>query len=134
MSNPNSQEGKGGGSQDEKPIFAKYGKKHLVKCLVGTNNCFGCGKSDHMVRSGPIHKTQVREGNQAQASCFNSDSPKKNHFYALYCTGDQEDSPDVVTGMLQVFSVNVYALIHPSATFCFVNPLVSMEFEVLPVS
>ena len=38
--------------------------------------------------------------NQAQSSRFNSDSLKKKHFYALKTRGDQEDSLDVVTGML----------------------------------
>ncbi|XP_049360185.1 uncharacterized protein LOC125824884, partial [Solanum verrucosum] len=40
-----------------------------------------------------------RKGNvQAQASGPNPDAPKKNRFYALQSRGDQESSPDVVTG------------------------------------
>ena len=42
------------------------------------------------------------------------------------------DSPDVVTGMLQVFSIIVYALLDVDATLSFVTPLVAMKFDVLP--
>ena len=34
--------------------------------------------------------------------------------------------------MLQVFSVNVYAFLDPSATLYFVTPLVARKFDVLP--
>ena len=65
-----------------------------------------------------------REGTQAPTNTPNPD--------ALRSRGDQEDSPDVVTDMLQMFSINVYALLDPDATLSFVTPLVSMNFDVLP--
>ena len=34
--------------------------------------------------------------------------------------------------MLQVFSINVYALLDPGATFYFVNPFLAMIFYILP--
>lgn len=37
---------------------------------------------------------------------------------------EQEESPDIVTGMLQVFYINVYALLDRGATLSFVTPLV----------
>ena len=37
-----------------------------------------------------------------------------------------------MTGMLQVFSVNVYDLLDPGATLFFVTPLVARKFDVLP--
>ena len=49
-------------------------------------------------------------------------APKMNHFYALKVKCEQENSFDVVMVMLQVFSINVYALIDPSATLSFVTP------------
>ena len=36
-----------------------------------------------------------------------------------------------MTGMLQVFSVNVYALLDLGATLSFVTPLVTRKFDVL---
>lgn len=65
VSNPKPQWGKGGGSQSEKPNCAKCGKRHMNKCLVGTNSFFGCGKSGHMVKNCRVYKTQVRESNHA---------------------------------------------------------------------
>ena len=69
---------------------------------------------------------------QEQASSTKPDILKRNQFYALHSRGDQEISPNDVTGMLQVFSINVYALLSPSATLCFVTPLVSMKLYILP--
>ena len=46
--------------------------------------------------------------------------------------GEQEISPDVVTCMLQLFSVNVYVLLDPGDTFSFVTPLVARKCDVLP--
>ena len=57
---------------------------------------------------------------------------KRNRFYELKARGEQESSPDVVTGMLQVFSVNVYEFPYPGAIFYFVTPLVDRKFDVLP--
>ena len=38
----------------------------------------------------------------------------------------------MVTGMLQVLSIDFYALLDPDATLSFVTPLVSRKFDVLP--
>ena len=46
--------------------------------------------------------------------------------------GVQEGSPDVVTGMLQIFSIYVYALLDPGATLYFINTFVDRKFEILP--
>ncbi|KAH0773630.1 hypothetical protein KY290_010767 [Solanum tuberosum] len=80
----------------------------------------------------PMLKVQGREGKQVPPSGSNSDVPKKNRFYALQSRGDQESSPNVVIGILQVFSIDVYALLDPGATLSFVTPLVAMKFEILP--
>uniref|UniRef100_M1BQ68 Gag-pol polyprotein n=1 Tax=Solanum tuberosum TaxID=4113 RepID=M1BQ68_SOLTU len=116
----------------ERPTCAKCGKKHEGKCLAGMGVCYGCGKSGHQLKDCPTHTAKGREGNQTPPSDSNSDAPKKNHFYALQSRGDQESSPNVVTGMLQVFSIDVYALLDPSATLSFVTPFVAMKFDVLP--
>ena len=47
VSNPKFKREKGTGSPIEKPTCAKCGKGHLGECLVGTGNCFSCGKSSH---------------------------------------------------------------------------------------
>ena len=57
---------------------------------------------------------------------------KRNRFYELKARGEQESIPDIVTSMLQVFSVNVYAFLDPGATFPFVTTLVAWKFDLLP--
>ena len=45
--------------------------------------------------------------------------------------GEQEISPNVVTGMLRVFTINVYAKLDSGATLSFFTPLVSKKFDIL---
>lgn len=56
-------------------------------------------------------KLKGRKDNQTPQSGSNSNAPKQNHFYALQSRGDQDRFSDVVTGMLKVFHINVYALL-----------------------
>ena len=95
------------------------------------DNFFGCGKSGHKIKDCPNVKGQVKS-TQAQEIGSNVDSPRKNCFYALRSRGEQESSPNVVTGMIQVFSVDVYALLDPSAILYFVTPLIPKKFDILP--
>ena len=37
-----------------------------------------------------------------------------------------------MTGMLKVFSIDVYVLLDPRATLSFVTPLVAKNFDILP--
>ena len=131
MSNPKFNKGKGTNSPNGKPTCRKYGKKHYGDFLKGMNNCFSCGRSGHKMRDCPNLKSQDKGSGQAQASCF-SDVPKKNRFYALGSRGEQETFPNVVTGMLKVFSLTVYALLDPVSTLSFVTPLVDKNIDILP--
>lgn len=72
-----------------------------------------------------------KEWTQTPTNIPNPNVPKKNHFYAFRFRGDQEKSLDVFNDMLQVFSVNVYALLDLVYTLSFVTLLVAMNFEVL---
>ena len=47
-----------------------------------------------------------KESTQDPTNTPSPNAPKKNRFYALHSRCDQEESPDTVTGMLQVFSIN----------------------------
>ncbi|KAH0721575.1 hypothetical protein KY285_005148 [Solanum tuberosum] len=44
----------------------------------------------------------------------------------------REVSPDVVTGLLRVFDLDVYALLDPGATLSFVTPYIAVKFDVSP--
>uniref|UniRef100_M0ZKD2 Gag-pol polyprotein n=1 Tax=Solanum tuberosum TaxID=4113 RepID=M0ZKD2_SOLTU len=73
-----------------------------------------------------------REGKQVTTSGAGSNTPKQNRFYTLQTRGEQEGFPDVVTGMLKVFQLDVYALLDPGDTLSLVTPYVAMRFYVLP--
>ena len=111
------------------------------------DKCFSCGKTGHKVIYFPNVKSQDKGCGQAQKS-GSSDALKKNRFYALCSRGEQETSPDMVTNMLKVFSIDVntlldpdaallfvttrdvYALLNPGATLSFVTPLVAKRFDI----
>ncbi|XP_049378039.1 uncharacterized protein LOC125842766 [Solanum stenotomum] len=115
--------------EDEK-LKEKSREKYDGKCLAGTDGCFSYGKSGHKMRDCPTISVKEREGKQAPLSGSNSNAPKKNRFYVLQTRGVQESSLDVVTGMLEVFLLDVYALLDPGATLSFVSPYVSKRFDV----
>ena len=147
VANPKPNKGKGTSSPTKKPTCGNCGKKHYGDCLTGTYNCFGCGKSWHKFRDFPNVRGQDKGSCQHQASGTN-ESPKKSLFYALCSRGEQETSPDMVTNMLKVFSIDVntlldpdaallfvttrdvYALLNPGATLSFVTPLVAKRFDI----
>ena len=121
VSNPKSQGGIGANLPSEKPICTKCSNKQMGECLLEMDNCFGFGKSGHEVRYCPMIKAIGKKSNQSQERGPSSDAPKKNLFYALCSRGEKKDSPDVVTGMLQVFSIDVYDLLDPCYTLSLVT-------------
>ena len=131
MSNPKFKKVKVTNSLSEKPTCGKCGKKHYGDCLKGTYNCFGYGKSGHKVRDWYNVRGQDKVSGQDQASGSNK-APKKNYFYALRSRGEKETSLDMVTGMLKVFCIYVYALLDPGPTLSFVTPLIDKKFYILP--
>ena len=132
MSNPKPQTGRNVDPLRERPTCGKCGKKHVGKCLVVTNSCDGCGKGGHMVKYCPNVRSEGKGNEQTLRSGPNSEAPKRNHFYAFKDSGKQENFPDFVMDMLQLFSVNVYSLLDPGATLYFFTPLVDRKFDVLP--
>ncbi|XP_069150268.1 uncharacterized protein [Solanum lycopersicum] len=130
-SNPKPKKGKSTGSPIEKLTCGKCGKKQYGDCLKRTDNCFGCGKSGNKVRDCPNVRVQDNGNDQDQASGSN-EAPNKNRFYALRSRGEQETSPGLVTFMLKVLSIDVYALLDLGATLSFVTPLLSKKFDILP--
>ena len=94
------------------------------------DNCIGCGKIGNKVMYLPNVKGQDKASGKAQASDFNK--APKNNFYALRSRGEQETSPDVVTGMLKVLSIDAFALNYLSATLSFVTPKIAKKFDILP--
>ena len=82
-STPKPKEEKDSSPYVNKSSYAKCGKTHEGKCLVGRGNCYGYGKSGPMKRDSPMIKSQGIENAQAHAGAPDPDAPKKNHLNFL---------------------------------------------------
>ena len=58
-------------------------------------------------------KSQEKDSRLVSGS---SEAPKNNCFYALHIRGDKETSPNIMTCLLKVFFIDVYALLDPGDT------------------
>ncbi|XP_070046555.1 uncharacterized protein [Nicotiana tomentosiformis] len=56
----------------------------------------------------------------------------QNRSYSLSGRQDQESSPDIVTGMLIIFSHDACALIEPGSTLSCITPFVVGKFGIVP--
>ena len=73
----------------------------------------------------------MKVSGQSQSS-GSTDSLKKSRFYALCFRGEQETSPDMVTGLLTMFSIDVYILLDSDTTLSFVTHITTKKFNSLP--
>lgn len=62
VSNKNSQ---GRGHTFERPNCTTCRKKHLSKCLAGTDVCFDCGSKNHKMKHFPNKNAKLKGFNQA---------------------------------------------------------------------
>ncbi|XP_060217036.1 uncharacterized protein LOC132644459 [Lycium barbarum] len=130
------------------PICAKCGKRHPGECCSGSNICYGCGQPGHIQRNCPSvrqgtggnqtqsvnssvpHNNQTQAGRVPARSGNTSGGP--NRLYALIGCQDIDNRTDVVTGILTVFSFDVYALMDPGSTLSYVTPYVARKFGIAP--
>ena len=79
---------------------AKCSFDQSKECRHGTNVCFGCGKSEHMVRDFPQNRGQAGGNAEPRPNPHGAtavEPPKRNKFYALKGRDEQGKSTDVVT-------------------------------------
>ena len=55
----------------------------------------------------------------------------ENRLYAIPSRQEQEKSPDVFTGMIKVFTFDVYAFLDPVESLSFVTSYVVNQFKIL---
>ena len=102
------------------------GKNHSGICRENSAGCFKCGLTKNLMKQCPKSKQcSGNGGNRAQSSSVapqgnttfrggtSGVSGGTNRLYILNSHQEQENSSDVVTGMIQVFEFPVYALLDP---------------------
>ncbi|XP_070046515.1 uncharacterized protein [Nicotiana tomentosiformis] len=77
-------------------------------------------------------KSQSSVGRGRGRGRGSSSGSNQNHNYALAGQQDQESSPDVVTGMLTIFSHDAYALIDRGSTLSCITPFIMGKFGIVP--
>ncbi|XP_075099111.1 uncharacterized protein LOC142175991 [Nicotiana tabacum] len=76
------------------------------------------------------HNSQAQQGRSAAK--FSNEGDGRNCLYALADRQDTEARGDVVTGMLTLFSFDVYALIDPGSTLSYVTLYIAKKFGIEP--
>nr|AAV31185.2 Gag-pol polyprotein, putative [Solanum tuberosum] len=107
--------------------------------------CFKCGQEGHFMQECPKNKQGNGNGvNRAHLSsvappdkalprgAISSAGGGTNRLYDIKSRQEQENSRDVVAGMIQFFDITVYALLDPEANLSFVTLDVAMNFDVIP--
>ncbi|KAJ8763668.1 hypothetical protein K2173_003140 [Erythroxylum novogranatense] len=138
--------GDGRRGDGERPPLLKCehcGNLHRGECRRFSGACFNCGQKGHIAKFCP--KSDRREGSQMQASrrteavgqkavieVGSSGVPKRAYppdrsrgqaparVFAM-TREEAETAPEVVTGMIKLFDVDVLALIDPGSTHSFVS-------------
>ncbi|KAK4706527.1 hypothetical protein R3W88_033923 [Solanum pinnatisectum] len=127
------------------PACAKCGRTHLSKFCDGSTGCFKYEQEGHFMKECSKNRQgNGNLGNRAQSSSLappDRAAPRgatsgtgggANWLYAIISHQEQENSLDIVTDMIKVFTLNVYAFLDPGESLSFVTPYVANNFDVFP--
>lgn len=123
------------------PAFGQSGKNHSWVCLDGFIGCFKCDDNGNfMIECLKNKQCNGTGGNRAQSSLVapadrvvprgasSGTGGRVNLLCSITSRQDQENFSDFITGMIQVFKFNVYALLDLGVSFTIVTPYVGNEF------
>nr|XP_016491152.1 PREDICTED: uncharacterized protein LOC107810837 [Nicotiana tabacum] len=132
----------------EYPTCNTCGKKYPGVCRLGTNSCFGCGQQGHFLRDCPStgnnnggnvdhsNNSAAPQNSQAQqgrgAAKSGNVGGGRNRLYVLSGRQDTKAHGDVVTGMLAIFTFDVYTLMDPGSILSYVTPYIAKKFGIEP--
>ncbi|XP_070017218.1 uncharacterized protein [Nicotiana sylvestris] len=138
------------------PRCDRCGQNHFGPCRQGSDACYACGQPCHIMRHCPMtggggmaqpttstgaSYSSVRPPRQSMHTSAgrgrgrvgtSGSGVQQNRIYALSSRRDLESSPDVVTGILSVFSIAMYALIDPGSTLSYISPFVANKWDREP--
>ena len=66
--------------------------------MIGTNTCYKCGKSGHMVKDCLNRRSQEKGKKRVQPNGPSEEAPRRQRFFALKSRGAEEDTSGEVTG------------------------------------
>ncbi|XP_069154296.1 uncharacterized protein [Solanum lycopersicum] len=78
-----------------------------------------------------VYFQQVEDEKDAPKGVTTGTGGGANRVYAITSYKEQENSPDVVTGMIKVFTFDVYALLDSGTSLSFVTPYVENQFVII---
>lgn len=100
--------------QKAKPVCPKCKKEHYGECMLGTNTCFKCRQTGHMVKY-----------------CPNAAKPVPGRVFAMTQEQAKED-PDIITGTISIQSIPAYVLIDSGSTHSFISRTLVAKLRVVP--
>ena len=141
------------------PICGECQKRHPGECRKQQGLCFGCGGSGHFIRDCPRNMSKAASGTQVQsnqvqgnqnrgqrqgqsgnASRRGSKSVAPTHQESraparvYHIKGrEDEDSPDVIAGMVDINFISCNALIDSGSTHSFVCAMVLETLQLRPL-
>ncbi|XP_075103331.1 uncharacterized protein LOC142177978 [Nicotiana tabacum] len=132
----------------------RCGRNHFGPCRQGSDACYACGQPGHIMRHCPMtggggmaqptasagasSSSLVRPPRQSMQTSAgrgrgrfgtSGSGGQQNRIYALSSRQDLESSPNVVTGILSVFSIDMYVLIDPGSTLSYISPFVASKWD-----
>nr|XP_019070683.1 uncharacterized protein LOC109120888 [Solanum lycopersicum] len=83
----------------ERPPCRKCGKLYGGGCMRGSNACYSCRKTGHMMKDCPYMRGQEKGKEKFQLNVSSEEAPRRQRFYALNSRGVGEDTSGDSSGV-----------------------------------